>query len=150
VGFTLVHHRGEPRRPGPPVPSDPAARTLVDQVCIDIAPDDHEAECAFWAALTGWEHRKARLPGFSFLVRPDGIALRLLLQRLDRVEPSQPADGHLDLACDHRDAAAMLHRDLGAETGRRFEHWTVMADPSGQPYCLTVRHPDTGLVSPSP
>jgi hypothetical protein len=29
----------------------------------------------------------------------------------------------------------------------RHEYWTTMLDPSGLPYCLTRRNPDTGLVA---
>ena len=58
--------------------------SLVDQVCIDIPPARYDEECAFWAEATGWELRAGSRPEFRFLVRPEAMPLRILLQRLDR------------------------------------------------------------------
>ena len=141
-----MRHHGESNRPRPPTPTDTAARTAIDQLCIDIAPDAYEQECAFWEALTEWERRPARMPEYTYLVRPEQIPLRLLLQRLDDVDSDHSAGAHLDLACENRDAAVARHVGLGARVHARHEYWTTMFDPSGLPYCLTRRNPDTGLV----
>ena len=69
-------------------------RTQVDQVCIDVPPDEYERECAFWAALTGWEHRPAMLPEYSYLDRPEPIATRVLFQRLGDGRRSARAPRH--------------------------------------------------------
>ncbi len=45
-------------------------QSLVDQVCIDIAPGSFSDEATFWAALTGWERRPGSRPEFEYLVRP--------------------------------------------------------------------------------
>jgi hypothetical protein len=143
--FCAVRHLGESTRPRPPTVTVPAARTLVDQLCVDIRPDGFEQECTFWAALTGWERRSPLLSGFSYLFRPDGIPLRLLFQRLDDAD-GPTTNAHLDLASYDRDAAADWHQELGAVLVRRHEYWTTLADPSGLPYCITRRNPDTGVL----
>ena len=147
--FCVVDHAGESQRPG--VPSvEGRSRTRVDQVCIDIPPDAYERECGFWTALTGWEHHAALLPGFSYTVRPDPLAIRLLFQRRDDAAPGEMAQAHFDLACDHVATAVAEHAALGASVVAVHQHWTVMADPSGLPYCLTVRDPDSGVRRATP
>lgn len=134
-----------PRRPQPVTRADGSA-SLLDQLALDIPPAAYEAECAFWAALTGWEVRGGSRPEFRTLVRPEGMPLRLLLQRLD----TPPADGlascHLDLAATDRDAEVALHEAWGARVVTRFRGWTTLADPTGLPYCVTGRDPRTGLL----
>ena len=144
--FCIVRHHGESTRPRPPALRDAAARTAIDQLCIDIAPDNYQHECDFWEALTGWQRRPARLAEFSYLAHPEPIPLRLLLQRLDDADRGHTAGAHLDLACEDMDAAVTRHVGLGARVDARHEYWTTMTDPSGLPYCLTRRKPDTGLV----
>ncbi len=146
LAFCIVRHHGETTRPRPASTPIVGARTLVDQLCIDIAPDGFELECAYWAALTSWEHRPALLPEFSYLVRPEPLPLRLLFQRLHEAGDGPSARAHLDLACDDRDVAAEHHRQRGARMGVRHDYWTTMTDPSGLPYCLIRRSPDTGWL----
>jgi hypothetical protein len=136
--FCLVTHRGQSQRPEPVGP--PGARSVLDQICLDIPPAAYDAECAFWAALTGWE-RTDREPHDEFqrLRRPSRIPLAFLLQRLDDEQPAVTA--HLDLAAEDREAETARHLQLGAELVRRTEHWTVLRDPVGRPYCITARRP---------
>jgi hypothetical protein len=145
LAFCAVRHLGQSTRPRPPTVPVPAARTIVDQLCIDIPPDGFDQECTFWAALTGWERRSPLLSEFAYLVRPDDVPLRLLLQRLDDAD-GRTANAHLDLASDDRDAAAEWHQELGAVLVKRHEYWTTLTDPSGLPYCITRHNPDTGLL----
>jgi hypothetical protein len=146
LAFCIVRHHGESTRPRPHALRDTESRTAIDQLCVDIAPDAYERECGFWEAFTGWERRPARLPEFSYLERPEHIPLRLLLQRLDDADHPHTAGTHLDLACENRDVAVIRHVALGARVETRHEYWTTMTDPSGLPYCLTRRNPDTGLL----
>ncbi|MER7070711.1 VOC family protein [Terrabacter sp. NPDC000476] len=120
--------------------------SIVDQVCLDIPPDAYEVECAFWSELTRWPVRRSvSRPEFRHLVRPDGIPLRLLLQRLDEAS-SGPVTGHLDLASDDRATEVARHRALGATVvGDHGGGWTVLRDPAGGLYCVTDRDPRTGL-----
>jgi hypothetical protein len=137
--FCLVGHPGR-RRPGPVGPR--GARSLVDQVCLDVPPRQWHAERAFWAALTGWELRSGAGGELAALARPEGMPLRLLLQRLD--DEQYTVTGHLDLTCDDHDAEAARHQDLGAHLVRRTPHGTTLRDPAGRGYCLTHRDVETG------
>ena len=119
--------------------------TLVDQVCLDIPGDRYAAEVAFWSALTGWEARPSTVrEEFHHLVRPRGLPLRILLQRLDETEGRVRA--HLDVACSDRSGAVREHVSLGAEVVTEEEFWSVMCDPTGRVYCLTDRDPETGRL----
>jgi hypothetical protein len=140
--WCVVRHEGEEHRPLPP--RWPGGhRSLVDQLCLDIPAEAHDTECAFWAALTGWERREGSQPEFSHLVRPGGMPLRLLLQRTGD-EPGRPVRAHVDLACDDVSAERRRHESLGAVPIRTMPGWTTMRDPAGLEYCITRRTPDTG------
>jgi hypothetical protein len=125
--FCLVAWRGEAVRPA-------GGRSLVDQMCLDIAVGAFDAEADFWAALTGWQRRPGSLPEFDFLVRPEAMPLRLLLQRVQG-----PAGMHLDLACTDRAAEVAWHEELGARVVAVHERWTTLRDPAGRLYCVTDR-----------
>ncbi len=115
------------------------ASELVDQVCLDCPDDVHDAEVAFWAALTGWGWADVDEPVLSALRRPAGIPFRLLFQRLG--EPTGPVRAHADLACVDRSTTRARHLAAGATVLREREQWTVLADPVGRVYCLTDRSP---------
>ena len=142
--FCFVH---EPLAQRPwPTRWPQAHESVVDQVCLDIPTDGYDTECTFWSELTGWRLRgSVRRPEFRHLVRPDGIPIRLLLQRLG--EPSVGlVTGHLDLACDDRPTEITRHRGLGATVVA--DHgggWTTLRDPAGDLYCITDRDPRSGL-----
>ena len=137
--FCIVDHRadGEP----PPPAGWPGGRSIVDQVCLDIPPGRWEAECAFWAGLTGWELFDVgeEHPEFRRLRAPAGLALQFLLQRLDDEQPTVTT--HLDLSADDRDAEVERHLGLGASDPHRYDWWTSLRDPAGRRYCVTRRHP---------
>lgn len=137
LSFCLVAHPGRRR---PPPQRWPGGASTVDQVCLDVPPSAYDAECRFWADLTGWSLTdEGRHDEFRRLVRPDGIPLAFLLQRLDDEAPSTSA--HLDLAADDREAETARHEDLGARVVRRTDGWTVLEDPTGRAYCITARRP---------
>jgi predicted enzyme related to lactoylglutathione lyase len=118
-------------------------RSLLDQVCIDIPASSVASETAFWASLTGWQLRDSPESEFASLVRPEGMPLRLLLQRLG--EPSGPCRAHPDLACDDVPAEVRRHQALGGTVLRVTGGFTTLLDPAGLPYCVTSRDPGTGL-----
>ena len=119
--------------------------SVVDQVCLDIPAAAYDTECAFWSQLTGWPVRRSvSRPEFRHLVRPDGIPIRLLLQRLGDAATG-PVTGHVDLACDHRPAEVARHQRLGAAVVARHSGWTTLRDPAGALYCVTDRDPRSGL-----
>jgi hypothetical protein len=118
--------------------------SLVDQVCLDIAPGQYDEECAFWAAQTGWELAPTSAPYMRQLVRPAGMPLRVLLQRRD--EGTGPVTAHLDLATTDREAEVARHLALGASIDGGGPRWTRLRDPAGALYCVTDRDPVTGLL----
>jgi predicted enzyme related to lactoylglutathione lyase len=129
----MVSHRGEVRRP--PATLWPGGyHGLVDQVCLDVPPGVYAEESAFWAALTGWGRRSGARPEFEHLVRPPGMPLRLLLQRLDD-DSSARCRSHLDLACEDVEAEVRRHEALGAGVVRVMPGWTTLVDPAG---CFTA------------
>ncbi|MBA3780583.1 MAG: VOC family protein [Nocardioides sp.] len=123
----------------------PPARTwtsgqssLVDQVCLDIAPAAYDEELAFWAATTGFPlDAHQRHPEFRLLEGPDDQPLQLLVQRLD--DGDGPTTAHFDLGTSDggRSAEVARHEALGATVLREHEHWTVLTDPAGMTYCIT-------------
>lgn len=119
--------------------------SLLDQVCLDIPADRYGAELDFWTRLTGWAPPAPHPDGSGLmpLVRPEGLPLRLLTQRLG--EPGGEVTAHVDLACADRASQSRLHESLGARVESVHEGWTVMTAPRGQRYCLTERAPETGL-----
>ncbi len=138
--FCLVAHPGGER--AQPVTWPGGHSSVVDQVCLDIPPAVYDEECAFWQAVTGWELRPTAFDELRHLVRPAGQPLRFLLQRID--EGSVGA--HLDLATSDRDAETARHEALGARVTYVGRTWTVLTDPTGSPYCVTDRDPETGLL----
>ncbi len=144
--WCVVEHHGERSRP-PPLPAgDTGELHLVDQICIDIPASRFDEECAFWSRITGWEVRQSSLRSeFRYLVRPDACPLRVLLQRLE--EQHGVARAHLDVASTDVEQVVAHHVRLGATIRGLFDHWTVLADPSGVRYCVTARDPRTGVIA---
>lgn len=138
LAFCLVSHPAS-RRPSPATWDD-GSRSIADQVVVDIPSTRFDEECAFWSALTGWDLLGFDdFPDFRHLRRPEGMSMRVLLQRLG--EPTGPVRAHLDLAADDRVAEVRRHALLGASIREEFPHWTVLRDPVGMTYCVTDRAP---------
>jgi hypothetical protein len=134
--FCLVRWHGETTVPSPLTAGSGASR--ADTLCIGVPPQEFERERAFWAALTGWAARAARVPGYSYLDQPPGLPVHVLLQRLDDTQPGQRAGGHVDIGCAD-DQAVDRHVALGARVTGAHQFWTILADPAGHPYCLVNR-----------
>ncbi len=86
-----------------------------------------------------------RRPEFEHLVRPVGMPLRLLMQRLDD-DSSARCRCHLDLACEDVEAEVRRHEALGARVLRVMPGWTTLVGPSGLPYCATRRGLGSGTL----
>lgn len=131
----------------PPAQWSGGHRSLLDQVCIDIPQTAYDAECAFWAGVTGWEHLPPSVHDeFTSLARPEGQPVRILLQRLGEVVGTVRA--HLDWATLARQSETERQVALGAAVEGTHEWWTVLTDPVGRRYCITDRDPDTGRLPP--
>ncbi len=143
--FCLVSSEEGPQRPTSNE-SPAGAVSLVDQVCLGIPSRLIAAERAFWAMVTGWELRNGSRPEFTFLERPAGMPLRILMQ--DNGSGNQNVVAHIDVACGaHVSTVRAEHERLGGRVVAEFPAWTTMADPSGLAYCLTSRDPFTGALS---
>ena len=140
--FCFTTHSGHPAqqvRDNAPV--------LLDQVCLDLPELDFAVDADFWHQLTGWDLGSGAHHEFYSLRRPDGIPVRLLLQRLaDPPGDRGRARAHIDLACTDRAATRAQHEQWGAKVLGDSARWTVMADPVGRTYCLTDRDPATGTI----
>ncbi|MDT4914904.1 MAG: hypothetical protein QOC66_4032 [Pseudonocardiales bacterium] len=136
--FCLVDEsRPGRRRPVPSTWRD-GRRSLVDQLCIDIPADRFEAECDFWAGLTGWPRAGADLGEFERLQVPTRLPIRILLQRLGG-DDRGGIRAHVDMSCDERTAETARHQSFGGSVELRAEHWTTLRDPVGLTYCITDR-----------
>ncbi|MDW3219931.1 MAG: VOC family protein [Acidimicrobiales bacterium] len=133
LGFCVVADGGERRVPAP-VGSPPSR---LDQIAIDVPAASFAAEVGFWSALLGWTLRPSSTE-FRRLEQPDGLPYRLLFQRLADDAPETTARAHLDVSAgDGREDVAALHVELGSTRLATFEHWIVLEDPAGLPYCVT-------------
>lgn len=117
------------------------APSRLDQLCLDISPSDFDAEVTFWGELLGWPvARSTSRPEFAVVARPDGIPIRLLLQRIG--DSDRSTTGHFDLAAGDRVSDVVVeHVEAGASAEPGDWPWTVMVDPSGHRYCVTPRDP---------
>ena len=144
LSFCVVEYLGETQRPVP-IRWPDRHTSLVDQLSVDIPTHHYEVEAAFWSRLTSWPQSPGSRPEFTFLTRPAGMPLRLLLQRLAG-SAAGSCTAHLDLACDDVAAERARHESLGAQVVRVMANWTTLRDPAGLHYCITRRDPATGRI----
>jgi hypothetical protein len=143
--FCLVCWHQERTVPDP-VALGQEGTSRADQLCLDIPPGAFDRECAFWAALTGWDLRMGVRPEFAFLERPQGMPARLLLQRRAAAGEDDDVTGHIDFACADPTRLAHRHVASGAQVIAPFPFGVTMADPTERLYCLTMRDPVTGKL----
>ena len=159
-----VHRPGQPfevrRSPGglaycevsEPLSSRPEPATwpgghwsVVDQVCLDIAPGGYERECDFWGEYLVYAQLDSEyFEEFVALARPVDQPIRVLLQRVGDDRPEVTA--HLDVYTNDRAAETRRHEALGARVLREHPHFTVLTDPTGAAYCITPRDRQTGML----
>ncbi|SIS21388.1 VOC family protein [Williamsia sterculiae] len=136
--FCAVRWQGEATRSRPiRWPGDTIS--IIDQLAIDVPAADAEAEAAFFVGLTGWQPWPGRHPEFVTLRGPRTLPIQLLIHATG----SGPLSAHVDLASTHPEEEVARHVDWGATVVARMSDWTVMADPTGMPYCITRRNPRT-------
>ena len=103
----------------------------LEKIVIDVAPADHDAEVAFWAAATG-------KPLTRFEKHPEyhGAELTehmgLLIQRLEDGESRV----HLDIHTDDLEAEVKRLESLCAQQVAQHHGWHVMSDPAGMVFCV--------------
>lgn len=117
-----------------PPTGEPGHRTVIREVVLDAPSGRFDAEYAFWSALTGWTPRPVTDPVYASFDRGAGLPLRLVVQR--RGDDGGVVAGHLDVRCDDLATTVADHVALGARPIAEHDGWTVLADPSGHPYCV--------------
>ncbi|MBU4215182.1 MAG: hypothetical protein KJ792_11050 [Actinobacteria bacterium] len=149
--FCFVVDRQGHRRPSA-VTGALGGRSLVDQLALDAPTGLATGEVAFWSSLTGWSPDADVAGVLVPLVRPAGIPLRLMVQRLGADDDRTQVSGHLDVAAGGPDRRVVVaeHVDLGARVLHEAARWTVLRDPAGAVYCLTDRDPATGRLPDGP
>ena len=110
---------------------------VVGSVMVDC--NDLERVVGFWREILGLEERM-RFPGYVFLGRMSPKGPRLAFQQVP--EPKTVKNRvHLDLGA--ADPEAFITRATGLGATRLADHdltgihWTVMADPEGNEFCVT-------------
>jgi catechol 2,3-dioxygenase-like lactoylglutathione lyase family enzyme len=112
------------------------ARYRIRQIALD--GNDLDAMIEFWVTALGYEldHRQ---DNYAILRDPDDAEPRIFLQKVP--EPKVRKNrAHFDVAVpDERDAVKRLV-GLGARVLWREDfqthHWTVLADPEGNEFCV--------------
>ncbi len=104
----------------------------ITKIIIDVPGDLHDRELAFWQAATGQalEHYE-RFPEYHGAMLPGGD-MGLLVQRLQDGESRV----HLDIHTDDVEAEVARLEALGAQRVQQVNHWFVMRDPAGIPFCV--------------
>ncbi|HYP45598.1 MAG TPA: VOC family protein [Propionibacteriaceae bacterium] len=120
-----------------PTHERPVAR--LSMVNIDC-PDPRQL-AVFYGTLLGWQTTHSE-DEYAMIV---GDSTAIGFGRVDPFSPpSWPDEAgakefHLDLAVEDLAAAEQLCRDLGATVPEHQpgEHWKVLLDPAGHPFCLS-------------
>jgi predicted enzyme related to lactoylglutathione lyase len=116
------------------------AKARVSSVMIDC--HDPEALFAFWSALTGIEIA-ARYPGYIFGSKVPGSHIGIAFQQVPE-DKTVKNRLHLDLAHEDPEAFIVMVEELGGSRIQDHEtsgfHWTVLADPEGNEFCVTPLH----------
>jgi catechol 2,3-dioxygenase-like lactoylglutathione lyase family enzyme len=109
---------------------------MVGSVMIDT--NDLEKVTGFWKQLLGLEE-KMRFPGYVFLERLSPQGPRLAFQQVPEAKTVKNRV-HLDLGAG--DPEALIARAIGLGATRLADHdmpgihWTVLADPEGNEFCV--------------
>jgi len=118
-----------------PAPGNPSVGTVMLD-CTDI-----DTAVSFWTQLLGIEEA-TRFPGYVWLTAmPDG-GPALAFQQVP--EPKTVKNRmHLDLTVDDRAAFTARVLELGGARVAEHEvsgfHWSVLADPEGNEFCVVER-----------
>lgn len=116
------------------------AKARVTSVMIDC--HDPEKLMTFWSEITGIEVTQ-RYPGYVFGSKVPGNHIRISFQQVDEDKVVKNRL-HLDLAHEDPDALVARVLELGGSRVENHEtsgfHWTVLADPEGNEFCVTPLH----------
>jgi catechol 2,3-dioxygenase-like lactoylglutathione lyase family enzyme len=101
---------------------------------IGFDGNDLDGMVGFWSAALGYE-LDHRTDEYAILRDPDGVEPRIFLQKVS--EPKQGKNrAHIDIEVADERAAVERMVALGATVRWREDHWTVLADPEGNEFCV--------------
>ena len=124
-----------------PAPGPKLGRLHPHNVVIDVA--DHDVVVPFWEAALGWRSQRLN-EQFVGLRAPaeEQIGFDILFQKVP--EPKLAKNrAHIDF--DAADMEAEVERLVGLGGTKIAEHslgafrWTIVADPEGNEFCVTIR-----------
>jgi predicted enzyme related to lactoylglutathione lyase len=110
-------------------------------VVIDCA--DHDVVVPFWQAMLGWEARRVNDQFVALRPPPgSGVSFAILFQKVP--EPKVVKNrAHIDFDAGNMEAEVTRLVALGAtviaERNLGDFRWTVVADPEGNEFCVTIR-----------
>ena len=127
--------------PATPTPIPRLGRLHPHNVVIDVA--DHDVVVPFWAAALGWTAHPIN-EQFVGLRAPaeEQIGFDILFQKVPEPKVAKNR-AHIDF--DAADVDAEVDRLVGLGGTRLAEHnlgafrWTIVADPEGNEFCVTIR-----------
>jgi hypothetical protein len=109
----------------------------VAKAVVDVPPDSHQKELAFWEGALGERFTQAvKDPEYHGAALPGG-EFTFLLQRLE----DGAARVHLDIHTDDLEAEVTRLEGLGARRVRLVRGLWIMADPAGLPFCVISQEP---------
>ena len=107
-------------------------RSALGDLLIDVHPDVHDRELAFWQQATGATLRSLGDAGAHTRLKGRWSAVALTMQRL--------GDGdsrvHFDVMTDDVAAETARLESLGATRERSMDGWEIMRDPAGLVFCV--------------
>ncbi|NAS26876.1 glyoxalase/bleomycin resistance/dioxygenase family protein [Herbidospora sp. NEAU-GS84] len=117
-----------------------AHRSRLHAVSIDVPPDVHDRELAFWQGAVGREMpRLSAFPDFH-RTTPPGAGISFIMQRLGEGAPGV----HVDIHTDDLDAEVARLEGLGAVRETFTDNgWWIMRDPAGLRFCVLEDPPGT-------
>jgi predicted enzyme related to lactoylglutathione lyase len=109
----------------------------LSKIVIDVSPNDHDRELAFWSAAIGQQLDRFDSHPEYHGAPLHGQQLGLLIQRL----ADGPARVHIDIHTDDLAAEVARLQQLGAEPVQQVHSWWVMRDPAGLVFCVIPESP---------
>jgi catechol 2,3-dioxygenase-like lactoylglutathione lyase family enzyme len=120
--------------------------TIGTLVAVTVDCPDPAALASFYQNALGWELIYSD-ENTAYL--SDGGAIRIGFQKVTDFTPPEwpgqrlPQQLHLDVAVEDLDQAERQCTELGArkaDVQPGDQHWRVMLDPAGHPFCLTTSY----------
>ena len=119
--------------------SSPTAK--VASVVINC--QDVDRLVTFWTEMLGLEERQ-RYPGFVWLSPMTEGGPALAFQQVPEEKPPGRNRLHFNMSVDDREAFITFVEGLGGSRVDDHEiqgfHWTIMADPEGNEFCIAESH----------